>query len=247
MPVSAGAWRYSESVMEKASSVFSAGLADLSFIYRGASFLSIAEAFYLRWQSQEDAFYKTRRPRAPSVRGAAFLRAAQSAKTAPCTRCVDARSHRFWLAALMPDIRKKPGKPSDLLNFFAHTSSKAARPWKRQFLMQSRETFRRYPLCLSRKSEEAVCKNCLLGAMLSCGSAPCAGECFSAWPFVHARPWASAALGVPAARLAEAVLKAERAHTIAAFPHGIFFARKGRLHKGIRLCAACLYLRHLQV
>ena len=44
--------------------------------------------------------------------------------------------------------------------------------------MQSRETFRRYPLCLSRKSEEAVCKNCLLGAMLSCGSAPCAGECF---------------------------------------------------------------------
>ena len=99
-----------------------------SFIYRGASFLSIAEAFYLCWQSREDAFYKTRRPRAPSVRGAAFLRAAQSAKTAPCTRCVDARSHRFWLAALMPDIRKKPGKPSDLLNFFAHTSSKAARP-----------------------------------------------------------------------------------------------------------------------
>ena len=38
LPVSAGAWQCSEIVMEKASSVFSAGLAVFSFIYRGSFF-----------------------------------------------------------------------------------------------------------------------------------------------------------------------------------------------------------------
>ncbi|PWL88669.1 MAG: hypothetical protein DBY17_03430 [Oscillospiraceae bacterium] len=38
--------------------------------------------------------------------------------------------------------------------------------------MQSREAFRWRPLRLLREAEEAVRKNCLPGAMLSCGSAP---------------------------------------------------------------------------
>ncbi|PWL85296.1 MAG: hypothetical protein DBY17_09245 [Oscillospiraceae bacterium] len=44
--------------------------------------------------------------------------------------------------------------------------------------MQSREAFRRLRLRLSGKAEEAVRKNCLPGAALSCGGAPKAGVRF---------------------------------------------------------------------
>ena len=52
------------------------------------------------------------------------------------------------------------------------------------------------------------------------------GSAFSAWPFVHAGPCASAALGVPAARLAEAVLKAERAPHGRRFPSWKYFSQE---------------------
>ncbi|MFR8664446.1 MAG: hypothetical protein ACLVEL_02755 [Ruthenibacterium sp.] len=74
-------------------------------------------------------------------------------------RRIDARRQRFLPAGLAPGTRKKPGQncPASL---------------KRQFLMQGKEAFRRQPLRLSGKSEEAMRKNRLPGATLSCGNTP---------------------------------------------------------------------------
>ena len=91
----------------------------------------------------------------------------------PGKRRAGAETHRLWhlTHANSPAIRL------DCRAVFARIPSKSlgqncTAPLKRQFLMQNREAFRRRPFGRLRESEEAVRKNCLLGVMVSCISAP---------------------------------------------------------------------------
>ena len=85
-------------------------------------------------------------------------------------RRVDAEKRRFPLPLLAPGARKKARQTARLAGLFLHTvppklpGQSYTAPRRRQLLTQSREVFRRRPLRLPGKAEEAVRKNRLPGA-----------------------------------------------------------------------------------